>query len=46
LALGQVGVVVVERGGDHDAEHGVAEKLQPLVGGQATVLVGVGAVGQ
>jgi hypothetical protein len=45
-ALGQVGMADVERLGDHDAEHGVAEELQPLVGGQATVLVGVGPVGQ
>ena len=36
----------VERLGDDDAEHGVAEELQPLVGRQAAVLVGVGAVGQ
>ena len=46
LALGQVGVVAVERVGDDQAEHGVAEELQPLVGRQAAVLVGVGAVGQ
>ncbi|GAA4678530.1 hypothetical protein GCM10023226_14790 [Nocardioides nanhaiensis] len=34
----------VERLGDDDAEHRVAEELQPLVGGQPTVLVGEGAV--
>ena len=45
-ALGEVGVGAVERLGDDDAEHGVAEELQPLVGRQAAVLVGVRAVGQ
>ena len=44
--LGQVRVVVEQRGGDHHAEHRVAEELQPLVGGQAAVLVRVRAVGQ
>ena len=39
-ALGQVGVSEVERLGDHDPEHRVAEELQALVGGQPTVLVG------
>ena len=46
LPLGQVRVVVEERGGDHHAEHRVAEELQPLVGRQAAVLVRVRAVGQ
>ncbi len=32
--------------GHHQAQHGVPEKLQPLVGGHATVLVGVRAVRQ
>ena len=36
----------VERLGDDDAEHGVAEELEALVGGQPAVLVGVGAVRQ
>ena len=45
-ALGQVGVGAVERLGDDDAEHGVAEELQPLVGRQAAVLVGERAVRQ
>ena len=45
-ALGQVGVGAVQRLGDDDAEHRVAEELQPLVVRQAAVLVGVGAVGQ
>ena len=36
----------VERVGDDDAEHGVAEELQPFVVRQPAVLVGVGAVGQ
>src|SRR6266542_2039419 len=39
-------MVVEERGSDHHAEHGVAEELQPLIGGQPAVLVGVRAVGQ
>ena len=45
-ALGEVGVGEVERLGDDDAEHGVTEELQPLVGRQPTVLVGVRAVRQ
>ena len=45
-ALGEVGVGDVEGLGDDDAEHGVTEELQPLVGRQPAVLVGVGAVGQ
>ena len=36
----------VERLGHDQPEHRVAEELEPLVGGQAAVLVGVGAVGQ
>ncbi len=43
-SLGEVGVVGVERLGHDDAEHGVAEELQPLVGGEPTVLVGEGPV--
>ena len=45
-ALGEVGVGAVERLGDDDAEHRVAEELQALVGRQAAVLVGVRAVGE
>src|SRR5215208_4558176 len=44
LALGQVGEGAVDDVGDDQAEHGVAEELEPLVGGQAAVLVGEGAV--
>ena len=36
----------VERVGDDEAQHRVAEELQALVGGQTAVLVGVRAVGQ
>src|SRR3954451_3778728 len=46
LTLRQLGVVAEKRVGDDQAEHGVAEELQPLVGGQPAVLVGVGPVGQ
>ena len=46
FALGAVGVPGEDLGGDHQTEHGVAEELEPLVGGQAAVLVGVAAVGQ
>ena len=46
LPLGQVGWRAEQRVGDDQAEHRVAEELQPLVGGQAAVLVGVRAVGQ
>jgi len=46
LPLGAVGVAAVQ-GVRHDqAQHGVPQELQPLVGGEATVLVGVGPVGQ
>src|SRR6478735_11184853 len=45
-ALGEVGVLEVERLGDDHAEHRVAEELQALVGRQVAVLVGVGAVRQ
>src|SRR5690606_19416656 len=38
--------VVVERGGDHQPQHRVTQELQPFVGGQTTVLVGVRTVGQ
>src|SRR5512132_1123422 len=44
LALGQVGEGAVDDVGDDQAEHGVAEELEPFVGGQAAVLVGEGAV--
>ncbi len=37
-------MAAVERIRDHQTEHGVAEELQPLVRGQAAVLVGVRAV--
>ena len=46
LPLGQVGLAAVERVGDDQAEHRVAQELQALVGGQAAVLVRVRAVGQ
>jgi hypothetical protein len=46
LALGQVGVGAVQRRGDDEAQHGVTEELETLVGGQAAVLVRVRAVGQ
>jgi hypothetical protein len=46
LALGQVGVGPVERVGDDQAEHRVAEELQALVVGQAAVLVRERAVGE
>jgi hypothetical protein len=39
-------VLEIQRLGDHDAEDGVAEELQPLVRRQATVLVGERAVGE
>src|SRR5512133_3601793 len=44
LALGQVGEGAVDDVGDDQAEHGVAQELEPFVGGQAAVLVGVAAV--
>src|SRR4051794_1101532 len=46
LALGLVRVPVVERVGDDEAQHGVPEELQALVGRQVAVLVRVGAVRQ
>jgi hypothetical protein len=46
LSLREVGVIPVQPLGDDDRQHRVAEELQPLVGGQPTVLVGVGPVGQ
>ena len=39
-------MTVVELVGDGQAQHGVAEKLQALVGRQPAVLVGIAAVGQ
>src|SRR4051794_17098801 len=42
--LGELRVAGVEGLGDDDAEDRVAEELEALVGGQATVLVGVGAM--
>ena len=46
MALGEVGVGAVEGLGDDHAEHRVAQELEALVGRQAAVLVGVGAVRQ
>ena len=46
FALGAIRVLGEDLGGDDQPEHGVAEELEPLVGGQATVLVGVAAVCQ
>ena len=48
LALRQVGVLAVQIVRRHEAQHRVAQKLQPLVAGDAhaPVLVGVGAVVQ
>ena len=46
LPFGQIGIFAEERVGDDQAEHGVAEELQPLVGGQPAVLVGERAVRQ
>ena len=43
---GRSGCVAVERVGDDEPEHGVAEELEALVVGQAAVLVGVRAVRQ
>jgi len=39
-------MIGVERLRHNDTEDGVAEKLQPLVGGQAAVLIGIRAVGK
>lgn len=45
VALGQIRVAVEQIVRRHHAEHGVAQKLQPLVAAEAAaVLVGVGAV--
>ena len=45
IALGQIRVAVEQIVRRHHAEHGVAQKLQPLVAAEAAaVLVGVGAV--
>ena len=46
VALGPVGVRAVEVLGHHELEHGVAEELEPLVVGQAPVLVRERPVGQ
>ena len=46
IALRAIGVPVVELLGDGQPEHRVAQKLQPLVGRQPAVLVGVAAVRQ
>ena len=46
LALRELRVRGVQRVRDHQAEHGVAEELEPLVVRQAAVLIGVAAVGQ
>ena len=40
LTLGEVRMTSVEGVSDDQAEHRVTEKLQPLIGGQATMLVG------
>ena len=39
-------MAVVELLGDGQAEHRIAQELQALVGGQATVLVGEAAMGE
>jgi hypothetical protein len=44
--LGEVGVLQVQRLGDDDAEDRVTEELEALVRRQATVLVGVRAMGE
>ncbi|BCP27428.1 hypothetical protein MINTM025_37840 [Mycobacterium intracellulare] len=46
VPLAAIGMAVVELVGDGQAQHGVAEKLQPLVGRQPAVFVGVAAVRQ
>ena len=48
LALRQVGMLAVQKVRRHEAQHRVAQELQPLVAGDAhaAVLVGVGAVVQ
>jgi hypothetical protein len=40
VTLGQIGILAEKRVGYYQPEHGVAEKLQPLIGGQATVFIG------
>ncbi len=46
VPLGQVGVVPVQGVSDGEPQDGVAQEFQPLVGGDAAVFVGVGAVGE
>ena len=46
LTLGLVRVLLVQPLGDAQAQDGVAEELQPLVGRQPTILVRVRAMGQ
>ena len=46
LALGTVGVTLVEPLGHHHTEHRVAQEFQTFIGGQATVFIRVGPVRQ
>ena len=46
LPLGEIGMVAIQRLGDHEPEHRVAEELEALVGRQPAVLVRVRAVRQ
>jgi hypothetical protein len=44
LALGEVGKTVVERARHHEAEHAVAEELEPLV--RLDPVLGLGGVAE
>ena len=44
VPFGQRGVVTVQRVGDREPQNGVAQELEPFVGGNAAVFVGVGTV--
>jgi len=44
VPFGQVRVTAEQRVGDDQAKNGVAEELKALIGGQATVFVGEGAM--
>ena len=44
VAFGQRRVVPVQRVGDGEAQDGVTQELEPFVGGDAAVFVGVGTV--
>jgi hypothetical protein len=44
LALRQIRVVVEQRFGGHEAEHGIAEELEALIGGDPTGLEGEGTM--